>query len=72
MLQHSQRTQKLKTGCFADDLLLIPAISNAGTASYQLDKYLENLLSPLSKSQYTVNSTKEFIDIMQNERVPTA
>ena len=39
-------------------LLLRSIIFNVGTASYQLGKYLAKLLSPLSKSQYMVNSTK--------------
>ena len=49
-----------------------PIISNIGTVSYQLTKYLAKLLSPLRKSQYTVNSTKEFIDMIKNERISSA
>ena len=49
---------KLANGSSIDDLPLRPIISNVGTASYQLAKYLVKLLSPLSRSQYTVNSTK--------------
>ena len=41
----------LKKGSSVDDLPLRPIISNIGTASYQLAKYLAKLLSPLSKSQ---------------------
>ena len=37
-----------------EDLPLRPIIFNVGTASYQLAKYLAKLLSPLSKSQYTL------------------
>ena len=54
------------------DLPLRLVISNVGTASYQLAKYLAKLLSPLSKSQYTVNSTKEFIDMIKKETVPSS
>ncbi len=39
-----------------------PIVSNIGTASYQLDKYLVKLLALLNKSEYTVNSTKSFLD----------
>ena len=46
-------------------------VSNVGTASYHLAKYLAKLLSPLSKSQCIVNSTKEFTGIIKNERVPS-
>ena len=35
-------------------------------------KYLAKLLSALSKSQYTGNSTKEFIDMIKKERVPSS
>ena len=35
-----------------DKLLFRPIVSNIGTASYQLAKYLAKLLPPLSKSAY--------------------
>ena len=35
-------------------------------------KFLAKLLSPLSKSQYTVISTKEFIEMVKKERVPSS
>ena len=35
--------------------------SNIGTVSYYLPKYLAKILLPLSQSEYTANSTKEFI-----------
>ena len=41
------------------NLPLTPMISNIGTASYQLAKYLAQVLSPLTRSRYTINSTKE-------------
>ena len=66
------KQHKSKTVRSADDLLLRPIISNVGTASYQQAKYLAKLLSPLSRSQYTANSTKEFINMIKNETVPSA
>ena len=66
------KRDKLKKGSSVDDLPHRPIISNVGTASYQLAKYLSKLLSPLSKSQYTVNSTKEFIEMIKKERVPSS
>ena len=45
-----------------DKLPLRPMLSNIGTASYQLAKYLEKLLSPLSKSEYIVQSSTEFME----------
>ena len=65
------KQHKLKNGSSVDDLALRPIISNVGIASYQLAEYLAKLLSPLSRSQYTVNSTKEFNNI-KNETVPSA
>ena len=43
------------------DLPLRPVISNIGTATYQLSKYLAHILGPLTSSEYTVESTKDFV-----------
>ena len=45
-----------------DDLPIHPIMSNIGTVLYQLAKYLAKLLSPLSKSEYTVDNNVEFIN----------
>ena len=47
-----------------------PIISNIGSPTYQLAKYLEKLLSPLANSEYTVTSTKDFIEEIKNVKVP--
>ena len=39
-----------------------------GTASYQLARYLAKLLAPLSNSEYTVTSTKHFIESFSIQR----
>ena len=44
------KRNKLKKGSSVVDLPLRPIISNVGTASYQLAKYLVKLLPPVSKS----------------------
>ena len=44
-----------------DELPVRPIVSSIGTATYETSKYLAHLLAPLAKSQYTVDSTKEFI-----------
>ena len=49
---------------------IYPTGSCAGTASYQLAKYLAQLLPPLTRSGYTVNSTKDLIVKIKNEKVP--
>ena len=71
-LYGTAKRHKLKKDSTVDDLPLRPIISNVGTASYQLAKYLAKLLSPLSKSQYTVNSTKDFIEFIRKEKVPSS
>ena len=45
-------------------------ISNIGTASYQLAKYLAKLLSPLSTSEYTVANNMEFINHIKRMNLP--
>ena len=49
---------------------IYPIVSNIGTASYQLAKYLAKLLSPLSKSEYTVQSSTEFMEHIKTKTVP--
>ena len=53
-----------------NDLPLRPIISNIGTASYQLPKYLTKLLSPLSTSEYTVANNTEFINHVKRMNIP--
>ena len=45
-------------------------ISNTATVSYQLAKYLAHFLSSLTRSGYTVNSTKDLIVKIKNEKIP--
>ena len=47
-----------------------PVVSNIGTATYQLAKYLAKPLAPLSQSQFTVKSTKDSIKKTRNVNVP--
>lgn len=44
-----------------NDLPIRPIVSNIGAASYHLAKYLAQLLSPLSQSEFTVKSIKHFM-----------
>ena len=54
-----------------DDLPLPPIVSNIGVKSYHLAKYLSKLLSPLCKSQYTVESIwKDFIGLPKQKIPP--
>ena len=45
-------------------------ISNVGTASYQLAKYLAKLLSLLSTSEYTVTNNMNFINHVNRMNIP--
>ena len=54
-----------------DKLPIRPIISNINTSTYELAKYVARLLSPLSCSRYTVNSTKHFIKLIKHEKIPT-
>ena len=47
-----------------------PMVSNINTSTYELAKYLTKLLSPLSRSQYTVYSKNHFIKLIKHEQIP--
>ena len=64
------KIHKLKEGQGIDDLPLRPIISNIGTATYQIAKHLASLLSPLSKSDFTVSSTNEIVETLKQTKVP--
>ena len=48
-----------------------PIISNIGSATYETAKYLNNLLSPLGRSQHTLLNSKEFVERIKAERIPS-
>ena len=52
-----------------DDLRLRPIVSNIGTATYEVAKCLASLLASLSKSEFTINNTKEFFKYIQKQKV---
>ena len=64
------KVHKLPENGNVNYLPIRPIVSNIENPTYQLAKYLAKLLSPLSQSQYTVKSTKDFIGKMQNVNVP--
>ena len=53
-----------------DSLPLRPVISNIGTATYEISKYLASLLQPLTKNEYTIDSTKHFIERLRGRSIP--
>ena len=54
-----------------NQLPLRPIVTNIGTATYGLSKYLASLLHPLSVSSYTIQSTQDFVNKIKNLEVPT-
>ena len=60
------KIQKISYNDTIDQLPLRPIVSNIGTASYHLPKYLAKLLSTLSQSECTVKISKEFIQKFKN------
>ena len=69
-LMGQQKIHKLSEGDQVDKLPVRPIISNIGTATYRLAKHLAKLLLPLSTSEYTVKSAKDFIDKIRTIKVP--
>ena len=55
-----------------DQLLLRPIISNIGTTSYYLAKYLAKILVSLSKSAYTGQNTKDFANFIEPQKIPSS
>ena len=64
------KKHKIPVNGIADKFPLRPIISNIGTGSYHLAKYLAKTLSPLSKSEYTVNNNLEFISYLITISIP--
>ena len=69
-LYGTAKIHKFDTNGKGDDLPIIPIISNIGTATYHLAKYLAQLLRPLSESEYAVKNTKEFTKKIRKQKIP--
>ena len=52
-------------------LPLRPIVSNINTLTYNLVKFLSKLLSPLRQSDHNVRSTKDLIQNIKEENIPT-
>ena len=46
-----------------------PIITNIDTAAYKITKYLNNLLTPLSKSDYNILNTEDLIKRLREETI---
>ena len=47
-----------------------PVTSNVGTATYEITKYLNKLLTPLNKSDYNIVNTEDLIRRLREETIP--
>ena len=54
-----------------DQLPLRQIVSNTGTTSYYLVKHLAKTLALLSKSEYTVQNTKDFVNFIKPQKTPS-
>ena len=48
----------------------LPIISNIRKSTYELTKYLAQILKPLGQSQYTIKSSKLFIKRLKKQKIP--
>ena len=64
------KLHKVPNNSTVEYLLLRPIISNIGTATYNLAKYLAQLLKPLSELQYTIKNSKTFTKRLKKMRIP--
>ena len=64
------KIHKLSPNDTINELPLRPIVSNIGTATYHLLKYLAEVLSPLSESEYTTKNTEHFVEKTKKEHKP--
>ena len=64
------KLHKLPPNDTMEGLPIRPIVSNIGTASYHLAKYLAHNLSPLGQSTYTIKSTLDLLGKIKNEQIP--
>ena len=65
------KKHKIPVNGTVDDLPLRLAISSIGAALFHAAKYLCKMLSPLSKSEHTINDNFEFINYMRTISIPS-
>ena len=50
--------------------MMRPIISNIRIKTYEIAKYLNKLLTPLSKSDYSILDTEDLIRMLREETIP--
>ena len=69
-LYGTAKLHKVANNGTVEELPLRPIISNIGTVTYDLAKYLAQLLKALSESQYTIKNSKTFIKRLKKIAIP--
>ena len=64
------KLNKVKDNGTVEDLTLRPIISIIRTDTYELAKYLDQILKPRGQSQYTIKSSKWFIKTLKKQKIP--
>ena len=62
-LQQQQQQKRL------EKFMMRPIVSNISTATYEIAKYLNKLLTPLNKSDYTILNTDDLIRRLTEETI---
>ena len=65
------KLHKIQPNGHVDNLPIRQIVSNIGTTTYNLSKYLAKMLAPLRKSQYSLKTTKDFMNKIKTEKIPT-
>ena len=66
----AHKPQKQQQQKRLEELTVRPVISNIGTATYEIVKYLNKLLTPLRKSDYNILNTQDHIRSLREETIP--
>ena len=65
-----QSKNKISVNRTEEDLAFRTKVSNIGTASYYLPNHLAKSLPTLSKSEYALDSSIDFLKIIINLKIP--
>ena len=66
LLDHKNRNHDECTAFHKDGNPLRPSVSSIGTYTYELSKFLADILKPLSNNQYTVRDSFSFANELLN------
>ena len=64
------KVHKLQSGEGLNELTMRPIVSNVGTATCKIAKFLNSLLAPLGKSDRSILNTEAFIKQVKGQRIP--